>query len=94
MGSYQGMTYPFSINVEVAIGGFNIDNKAAQKAISDAKASHARRWQTKRKAHTESKSNFFQMYVMVEMSGMLLWQMSFFFARWLQRISRILAVLN
>ena len=43
---YQGMNCPFSINVEVAIGGFNIDNKAAQKAICDAKAIHARRWQT------------------------------------------------
>ena len=41
------MTYPFSINVEVVIGGFNIDNKAAQKATCDAKAIHARRWQTK-----------------------------------------------
>ena len=45
--AYLGMTCPFSINVEVAIRGFNIDNKAAQKAICDAKAIHARRWQTK-----------------------------------------------
>ena len=44
---YQGLNCPFSINVEVAIGGFNIDNMAAQKAISDSKALHARRWQTK-----------------------------------------------
>ena len=41
------MTCPFSINVEVAIGGFNKDNKVAQEAIRDAKAIHARRWQTK-----------------------------------------------
>ena len=27
--------------------GFNIDNRAAQKAIRDVKAMHARRWQTK-----------------------------------------------
>ena len=47
MNAYRVMTHPFCINVEVAIGGFNIDNKAAQKAISDAKADHARRWQTK-----------------------------------------------
>ena len=47
IGAYQGVTYPFCINVEVAIGGFNIDNRAAQKGICDAKAIHARRWQTK-----------------------------------------------
>ena len=45
--AYRVMTHPFCINVEVAIGGFNIDNRAAQKAICDAKAIHARRWQTK-----------------------------------------------
>ena len=45
--AYRVMTHPFCINVEVAIGGFNNDNKAAKKAISDAKAVHARRWQTK-----------------------------------------------
>ena len=40
--AYRVMTHPFCINVEVAIGGFNIDNRAAQKAICDAKAIHAR----------------------------------------------------
>ena len=34
IGAYRGMTYPFCINVEVAIGGFNIDNRAAQKSNS------------------------------------------------------------
>ena len=43
----QSFHCPFSINVEVAISSFNIDNMAAQKAISDSKALHARRWQTK-----------------------------------------------
>ena len=45
--AYRVVTHPFSVNVEVAIAGFNIDNRAAKNAISDAKAWHARRWQTK-----------------------------------------------
>ena len=47
MDAYKVVTHPFCLNVEVAIAGFNVDNKAAKKAISDAKAVHARRWQTK-----------------------------------------------
>ena len=37
----------FSVNLETAIRGFDIDNIAAQKAIDKSKALHARRWQTK-----------------------------------------------
>ena len=40
--AYRVATHSFCINVEVAIAGFNIDNRAAKKAISDAKAWHAR----------------------------------------------------
>ena len=44
---YLGWCCPLGIDMEVAIRGFNIDNGAAQKAVTDAKALHARRWQTK-----------------------------------------------
>ena len=37
----------FSIDLAVAISGFDIDNMAAQNAIDGSKALHARRWQTK-----------------------------------------------
>ena len=47
MDAYKVNTYPFCINVEVAMAGFNIDNVAATKALKDAKTRHARRWQTK-----------------------------------------------
>ena len=47
MDAYKVITYPFCINVEVAMAGFNIDNTAANKALKDAKTRHARRWQTK-----------------------------------------------
>ena len=47
MDAYRVVTHPFCVNVEVAIAGFTIDNRAAKKAITDAKAWHARRWQTK-----------------------------------------------
>ena len=44
---YKRCTRPFSVNLETAIRGFDIDNIAAQKAIDVSKAPHARRWQTK-----------------------------------------------
>ena len=44
---YKRCSRPFSIDLEVAIRGFDIDNMAAQKAIDGSKAFHARRWQTK-----------------------------------------------
>ena len=44
---YKGFTRPFSVNLEATIRGFNIDNMAAQQAIEESKALHARRWQTK-----------------------------------------------
>ena len=44
---YKRFTRPFSVNLETAIRGFDIDNIAAQKAIDESKALHARRWQTK-----------------------------------------------
>ena len=47
MNGYRGLTRPFCINIEGAMAGFNIDNYAAEKATRDAKAWHARRWQTK-----------------------------------------------
>ena len=47
MDAYKVSTFPFCINVEVAMAGFNIDNVAANKALKDAKTRHARRWQTK-----------------------------------------------
>ena len=47
MDAYKVSRYPFCINVEVAMAGFNIDNVAAKEALKDAKARHARRWQTK-----------------------------------------------
>ena len=56
-----------SVNLEVTIRGFDIDNMAAQQAIHDSKALHTRRWQTK-EAPTASKSNSSQMSVTVEMS--------------------------
>ena len=65
---YQGFNRPFSVNLEVTIRGFDIDNMAAQQAIHDSKALHARRWQTKEGTYTASKSNSSQMSVMVEMS--------------------------
>ena len=45
-GDHKRCTRPFSVNLEVAIQGFDIDNMAAQKAIDGSKALHARRWQT------------------------------------------------
>ena len=44
---YKGFTRPFSVNLEATIRGFDIDNMAAQQAIEESKALHARRWQTK-----------------------------------------------
>ena len=44
---YKRFTRPFSVNLETAIRGFDIDNIAAQKAIDESKAPHAHRWQTK-----------------------------------------------
>ena len=42
---YKGFTCPFSVNLEATIRGFDIDNMAAQQAIEESKALHARRWQ-------------------------------------------------
>ena len=54
MGGYQAvlsglqdLSRPFSIDLAVAIRGFDIDNMAAQNAIDGSKALHARRWQPK-----------------------------------------------
>ena len=47
MDAYKVSTFPFCINVEAAMAGFNIDNVAANEALKDAKTRHARRWQTK-----------------------------------------------
>ena len=44
---YKRCTRPFSLDLEVAIRGFDIDKMAAQKEIDGSKALHARRWQTK-----------------------------------------------
>ena len=44
---YKSCTRPSSIDLAVAIRGFDIDNIAAQTAIDESKALHARRWQTK-----------------------------------------------
>ena len=44
---YKRFTRPFSVNLGAAIRGFDIDNIAAQQAIDESKALHARRWQTK-----------------------------------------------
>ena len=44
MDAYKVSTFPFSINVEVVMAGFNIDNVAANKAFKDAKT----RWLTLR----------------------------------------------
>ena len=44
---YKICSRPFSIDLAVAIRGFDIDNMAAQDAIDGSKALHARRWQTK-----------------------------------------------
>ena len=44
---YKSCSRPFSIDLAVAIRGFDIDNMAAQNAIDGSKALHARRWQTK-----------------------------------------------
>ena len=65
---YQGFNCPFSINVEVTISGFNIDNMAAQKAITDSMHVGGKA----RKAPSESKSNYSQMSVMVKMSERVL----------------------
>ena len=47
MDACKVITFPFCINVGVALAGFNIDNVAATKALKDAKTRHVRRWQTK-----------------------------------------------
>ena len=44
---YKSCSRPLSIDLAVAIRGFDIDNMAAQDAIDGSKALHARRWQTK-----------------------------------------------
>ena len=44
---YKSCSRPFSIDLAVAIRGFDIGNMAAQNAIDGSKALHARRWQTK-----------------------------------------------
>ena len=44
---HKRFTRPFSVNLGAAIRGFDIDNIAAQQAIDESKALHARRWQTK-----------------------------------------------
>ena len=64
---YKRCTRPFSVNLEVAIRGFDIDNMAAQKAIDVSKALHARRWQTKM-APTVSRNMSSLTSVMVETS--------------------------
>ena len=46
-GCLQSHDSPFLYQCRGCDGGFNIDNKAPKKAISDAKAVRARRWQTK-----------------------------------------------
>ena len=40
-------SHPPCIDLATALHGFGIDNTAAQHAIEESKALHARRWQTK-----------------------------------------------
>ena len=47
MGIYKADLLPFQIDVDTASRGFIIENDAANTALEDSKAQHARRWQTK-----------------------------------------------
>ena len=64
---YERFTRPFSVNLETAIRGFDIDNIAAQKAIDESKALHVDG--RPRKAPTASKN---MSSVMVETSMRML----------------------
>ena len=73
--AYQGMSCPFSINVEVAIGVSTLTTKPPRKQFVMPRL-FMRVGGKPRKAPTESKSNYFRMFVIVEMSGMLLRQLN------------------